>query len=95
MKGVYKGGDKMFVDYSGKKLQFYDRSGAKFIETEVFVASWAASSLCYCEASLSQTGKDWVSSHVRAMEYFGCVPAVIIPDNLKFKAIVNPPQWEA
>ena len=83
MKGVYKGGDKLFVDYSGKKLQFYDRSEERFIEVEVFVASWAASSLCYCEASLSQTGKDWVSSHVRAMEYSGCVPAVIIPDNLK------------
>lgn len=83
MKVIHKGGDKLFVDYSGDKLRFYDREGRRWVEVEIFVASWGASSHCYCEASLSQTGKDWVASHVRALEYFGCVPAAIVPDNLK------------
>jgi len=83
MKVIHKGGDKLFVDYSGKKPRFWDRQKNKWIETEFFVASWGASSCCYCEASLSQTGQDWVSSHVRAVEYFGCVPAAFVPDNLK------------
>ncbi len=83
MKVLHKGGDKLFVDYSGDKLRFYDREGRSWVEAEFFVASWGASSCCYCEASLSQSGKDWVSSHVRALEYFGRVPAAIVPDNLK------------
>ena len=83
MKVIHKGGDKLFVDYSGDKLRFYDREGSRWVEVEFFVASWGASSYCYCEASLSQKGKDWVSSHVRALSYFGCVPAAIVPDNLK------------
>ena len=83
MKVLHKGGDKLFVDYSGDKLRFYDREGRSWVEVEFFVASWGASSCCYCEASLSQSGKDWVSSHVRALEYFGRVPAAIVPDNLK------------
>jgi transposase len=64
MKVLHKGGDKLFVDYSGDKLRFYDREGRSWVEVEFFVASWGASSCCYCEASLSQSGKDWVSSHV-------------------------------
>jgi transposase len=83
MKVIHKGGDKLFVDYSGDKLRFYDREAGRWVEAEFFVASWGASSYCYCEAVLSQSGKDWVSSHVRALEYFGCVPAAIVPDNLK------------
>jgi len=83
MKVVHKGGDKLFVDYSGKKWRYFNRQKNEWVETEFFVASWGASSQCYCEASLSQTGEDWVSSHVRALEYFDCVPAAIVPDNLK------------
>ncbi len=83
MKIIHKGGDKLFVDYSGKKPHFWDRQKKKWVETELFVASWGASSCCYCEASLSQTGQDWVSSHVRTLEYFGCVPSAFVPDNLK------------
>lgn len=83
MKVAHKGGDKLFVDYSGDKLCFYDRKGKRWVEVEIFVASWGASSYCYCEASLSQSGRDWVGSHVRALSWFGCVPAAIVPDNLK------------
>ena len=83
MKVIHKGGDKLFVDYSGKKLRFWDRQERKWVEVEFFVASWGASSCCYCEASLTQSGQDWVSSHVRALEYFGGVPKAIVPDNLK------------
>ena len=83
MKMIQKGGDKLFVDYSGKKLHFWDRQEHRWVEVEFFVASWGASSHCYCEASMSQSGQDWVSSHIRALEYFGCVPGAIVPDNLK------------
>ena len=83
MKVIHKGGDKVFVDYSGKKLRYWNRQEGTWVEVEFFVASWGASSCCYCEASQSQSAQDWVASHIRALEHFGCVPAAIVPDNLK------------
>ena len=35
MKVIHKGGDKLFVDYSGDKLRFYDREGRRWVEVEI------------------------------------------------------------
>ena len=83
MKVIHKGGDKVFVDYSGDGLRYYNRETGKWIETEFFVSSWGASSYSYAECSESQSGQDWVKSHIRAVQYFGCVPNAFVPDNLK------------
>jgi transposase len=32
---------------------------------------------------MSQKKRDWIMSHVRAFEYYQCVPHIIIPDNLR------------
>ena len=37
----------------------------------------------YAEASYSQGKQDWLMSHVRGFEYYGCVPHIVVPDNLK------------
>ena len=83
MKVIHKGGDKVFVDYSGDGLQYYNRETGKWVETEFFVSSWGASSYSYAEGTESQNGQDWVKSHIRAVQYFGCVPNAFVPDNLK------------
>ena len=53
------------------------------IEVELFVAALGASNLTYAEATRTQQGPDWIASHVRALEYFGGVPAALVPDQLK------------
>jgi len=83
MKVIHKGGDKVFVDYSGDGLRYYNRETGKWVETEFFVSSWGASSHSYAECSESQGSQDWVKSHIRAVQYFGCVPNAFVPDNLK------------
>lgn len=35
------------------------------------------------EATWSQTLPDWIGSHVRMFRFFGGVPRLIVPDNLK------------
>jgi len=82
MKVIHKGGDKVFVDYSGDSLRYFDRDTGKWVETEFFVSSWGASSYSYAECTESQNGQDWVKSHIRAVQYFGCVPKAFVPDNL-------------
>jgi transposase len=42
-----------------------------------------ASSYTYAEATFTQTLPDWIGSHVRMFRFFGGVPRLIVPDNLK------------
>ncbi len=83
MRQDYKAGEKLFVDYCGTKVPVTDRYNGEIKEAEVFVAVLGASNYTYAEASYSQGLYDWISSHVHAFEYFGGVPELIIPDNLR------------
>jgi transposase len=82
MHQVAKGGDRLLLDYSGVTSSYIDEKG-KEVKAEIFVASWAASSYLYVEASHTQRMEDWVASNVRALRYFGCAPTYLVPDNLK------------
>ncbi len=82
MRQEHRGGEKLFIDYSDG-LSIVDMVTGEFILTQLFVAVWGASNYTYAEATMSQTLPDWIGSHKRAFEYFGCVPRVLVPDNLK------------
>ena len=83
MRQVHVAGDKAFIDYSGKKARIVDPTTGEVIEVELFVATLGASNLTYAEATNTQRGPDWIASHVRTFEYFGGVPAALVPDQLK------------
>ncbi len=82
MRQEHRGGEKLFIDY-GDGLSIVDPVTGELILTQLFLAVWGASNYTYAEASLSQTLPDWIGSHRRALEYFGRVPRVLVPDNLK------------
>ena len=88
----HKAGEKMFVDYTGDKMEIIDQTG-KNVSLEVFVAILPASQLTYAEASLDQTQESFTRSNERALRYFGGVPAAIVPDNLK-AGILKPNTYE-
>jgi len=79
----HKVGDKMFVDYAGEKLSYFDRESGKERPVEVFVAVLGASGLAYVEASESQKKEQWIRSNERAIWYFGGSTDALIPDNLR------------
>lgn len=81
------GGEKLYLDYSGDKLSYFDTKLKRDIEVEVFLASWGASSKCYMEVSSSQKKEDWIASNMRALRYFGGTPTYLVPDNLKSAVI--------
>jgi transposase len=83
MRQEHLAGDKMFVDYSGKKLSIVDSKTGERIEVELFVAVLGASCHTYAEATYTQRVPDFIASHGRAFEYFGGVAAAIVPDQLK------------
>jgi transposase len=82
MRQEHRGGEKLFIDYSDG-LSIVDALTGELTLTQIFVAVWGASNYTYAEATLSQTLPNWIGSHGRAFEYFGCVPRVLVPDNLK------------
>jgi transposase len=82
MRQVYKAGEKLFVDYCGLTVPVVDVVRNQVIDAQIFVASFGASNDIYAEATPAQASAHWIGSHQRALEFFGGVPACIIPDNL-------------
>ena len=83
MHMVHKAGDKMFVDFTGKKLEVIDVQTGEIKSVEVFVAILGASQLTYVQAVESQDIADFILCCENALHYFGGAPAAIVPDNLK------------
>jgi hypothetical protein len=53
------------------------------IKTELFVGVLCSSRYAFAEFTMSQKSQDFLSSHVRMLEFFGGSSQVISPDNLK------------
>lgn len=83
MRQVHVAGEKLFVDYAGQKMPIVDRKTGEVHEASIFVATMGASDYTFAEATWTQTLPDWTGSHVRAFEFFGGVPRIVVPDNLK------------
>jgi transposase len=83
MRQRHVAGEKVFVDYSGARMEVTDPTTGMRRPVELFVAVLGASNYTYAEASWSQTLPDWIGAHVRAFEFFGGAPALIVSDNLK------------
>lgn len=83
LRQEHKYGDKMFVDYCGKKMVITDRVSGQEQEVEIFVSILGASQYIYVEASETQQLEDFLSSNANALAYYRGVPQGIVPDNLK------------
>ena len=83
MRQHHVAGDKAFVDYSGKRIGIVDAATGEIHDAEIFVAVLGASNLTYAEATWTQQLPDWIGAHVRMFRFFGGVPRLLVPDNLK------------
>lgn len=83
MRQHHVAGDKLFVDYSGKKITIIDPATGEVKTAELFVAVLGASNYTYAEATWSQQLPDWIGAHVRTFAHLGRVPRLVVPDNLK------------
>ncbi len=83
MRQPHRAGEKLFVDYTGQTVPVVDASTGEIRQAEVFVAVLGASNYTYAEATWTQGLPDWIGSHTRAFTFFGGVPELLVPDNLK------------
>ncbi len=83
MRQTHKAGDKLFVDYAGQTIPIVCNATGEIKTAQIFVAVLGASNYTFCEATWSQQLPDWINSHVRAFNFIGGVPTIVVPDNLK------------
>jgi transposase len=86
-----KPGERMEVDWAGQTASLQDDVTGKSSRAYVFVAVLPASQYAYVEAFAAQSLESWVMAHINAFSYFGGVPRMVVPDNLKTG--VEKPDW--
>ncbi len=93
LRQTHRAGEKLFVDYAGPKIPVTDPVSGKIREACLFVAVLGASNYTFAWASFSQDVPSWIDTHVRALIFFGGVPQIIVPDNLK-SGVKQPDYYE-
>ena len=83
MRQLHRAGEKLFVDYCGPTLPVVNSETGEIRQAQVFVAVLGASNYTFACASWSQKQADWLNAHAQAFEFFGGVPEIVVPDNLK------------
>ena len=83
MRQIHRAGEKLFIDYAGPTVPVVCTATGEIRQAAIFVAVMGASNYTYAEASWGQSLPDWLGSHVRAFEFFGGTPKMLVPDNLK------------
>jgi len=86
-------GEKLFVDFAGKRLSYIDRSTGEIIECQVFVACLPYSDYSFCIAVRSQKISDFIHALEQCLKSIGGVPKIVVPDNLK-SAVIKANNYE-
>ena len=90
---THVGGERMQVDYVGLKMQITNPETGEVSPVPVFVAELPASNYIYAEAQSSANQCNWNNGHVRAIEFFGGVVRIVVPDNLR-TGVTKPNYYE-
>ena len=83
MRQVHVAGEKLFIDFSGMTMNVMDKESGEISKVQIFVAVLGASDYPFVKAIATQSKKDFINVHVDMFKYFGGVPNVLVPDNLK------------
>lgn len=79
----HKAGDKLFVDFAGDRLYYFDKQTGEQIYVEFFVAILPCSQYTFATCVKSQKKEDFILGLKRTLTYLGGSPQAIVPDNLK------------
>lgn len=86
-------GDKLYIDFSGKKLHYIDCDTGELVYCEVFVACLPYSNYCFAKAVASQRIPDFLDALDSCIQFLGGVPKALVPDNLK-SAVIKSDRYE-
>jgi len=79
----HQAGEKLFVDFAGLKAKVADPGTGEVREFPVFVSAMGSSQMVFARACAGEDRRSWLEAHVLAFEFYGALPMVLVPDNLK------------
>lgn len=83
LRQEHRPGEKLFVDWAGDSIPFYDPASGEAHAAQLFVAVLGASNYTYAEAAPDQQMASWIGAHIRTFEFFGGCPQLVVPDNTR------------
>ncbi len=89
MRQIHYSGDKLFIDFSGLTMPIVNQKTGEISKAQIFVSVLGASGYTFAHAISSQSTKDFITCHVAAFSFYGGVPNILVPDNLKAAVISN------
>ena len=89
MRQTHKAGESVFVDFAGTTIPYSDLAAEQMLQAQVFIGVLGASNYTFVFAVRSQSTADWIECHNRMYRFFGGVPQIVVPDNLK-AAVIKP-----
>ena len=93
LRQQHRAGEKLFIDYAGQTVPVIDPKTGEIHEAQIFIAALGASNYTFAEGTPGQDLPSWIRSHVHAFEFFGGVPYILVPDNLK-AGVTKPCRYE-
>ena len=90
----HKFGDKLFIDFAGKKLPVRDKLTGEVVWKSVFVAILGGSGYTFVQATDSERLDDFLEVMQDCFAFYGGVPQAVVPDNLK-SAVTVADRYEA
>ena len=93
MRQIHIAGEKLFVDYAGSTVAIVNALTGEISAAQIFVATLGASNYTFACATPRQTTADWIGAPVDALEFFGGVPRLIVPDQTR-SLIKRPDRYE-
>ena len=93
MRQLHRAGEKLFIDYAGQTVPLVNPQTGEMRRAHIFVAVLGASSYTYACATPAETQVDWLRGLAQALQFFGGVPQLIVPDNPR-ALIANPDRYE-
>lgn len=83
MRQQHVAGEVVFTDFCGKRVAYQSSETNVTKYAEVFVGCLGCSNYTFAYAVPSQKSIHWIEAHNAMFQFFGGVPEVEVPDNLK------------
>ena len=76
-------GKELFVDFAGDTLGYVEVETGELIKVQTFISTMACTDYTFAICVPSQKTEDFLYALAKALEFYGGVPRIIVPDNLK------------
>jgi len=83
MRQHHKAGEKLFVDFAGLTMPVTDPATGQVRTVQVFASAMGASQRIFAKAYEAQSLENWLGANCDAFEFYGALPEMLVPDNLK------------